>query len=370
MTSPPAAQNALAMCLGELERLGLARPASALVTEYLAALAAENVVDAETAARVAAAYHRLSYGTVESGDLGVGEAVERLEAVTAVIAAMPDATRQDLAERFRSRLQPAMPGEAPLPAPEAAKTSATQTGLEWRSIAVGSELALDLSNDLDSFPRDGSDLASKAKTATGRHNVRIRSLPLETATLVVVALVVAGYALRNGIDQAIGGREAAASGRSPVMAKDVWRHEDYWANNLRRRAQTEAARKRDQSARLAFELLLSDVPHDAGALNDLAWLYLTCDDPAVRDSKRGLTLALRALAISRAPAILDTAAEARFQAGEAGEAVKLEKQALATLPRFAGFEDKTFRTLLQRQLEKFQNAAKSAPSAPPHGPAS
>ena len=132
--------------------------------------------------------------------------------------------------------------------------------------------------------------------------------------------------------------------------------------------QTEAARKHDQSARLAYELLLSDVPRDAGALNDLAWLYLTSDDPAVRDSKRGLELALRALAISRAPAILDTAAEARFQAGQADEAVKLEQEALETLPRFAGFEDKRFWTLLQRQLEKFQNAAKSAHSGmPPSG---
>jgi tetratricopeptide (TPR) repeat protein len=347
VTSPTAAENVLATCLEKLERLGLARPASALVTEYLAALTAENVVDAETAARVAAAYHRLRYGAVDPGDLDVRQAVARLEEAAKAVAAMPDAARHDLAERIGSRLSPWPAGEMP---PAAAQPSVLHTRPDWGAIAIGKELAADLSNDADSFPDEDSALAFKSKAPKRRRDVRIRSWPLETVTLVVVGLIFIGYIFRHGIDEAIGpnAAEAPASGRPPVIARDVWRHDDYWAANLRRRAQTEAAKKRDRTARLAYELLLSDVPRDAGALNDLAWLYLTSDEPAVRDPKRGLELALRALAISRQPSILDTAAEARFQAGQTDEAVKLEQEALESFPRFFGRDDKQFRTLLQR----------------------
>jgi tetratricopeptide (TPR) repeat protein len=369
VTSPTAAENALATGLEKLEQLGLARPASALVTEYLAALTAENVVDAETAARVAATYHRLRYGAVDPGDLDVREAVARLEEAAKAVAAMPDAARHDLAERIGSRLLPATAGETP---PAAAQASVSHTRLDWGTIAIGKELVADLSNDADSFPDEDADSAFKSKAPKRRRDVRIRSWPLETVTLVMVGLILIGYVFRHGIDQAIGpnAAEAPASGRSQVIAQDVWRHDDYWAANLRRRAQMEAAQKRDRTARLAYELLLSGVPRNAGTLNDLAWLYLTSDEPAVRDPKRGLELALRALAISRQPAILDTAAEARFQAGQTDEAVKLEQEALESLPRYFGFDDKQFRTLLQRQLDKFQHGTKPAHSAVPPAPAS
>jgi hypothetical protein len=109
---------------------------------------------------------------------------------------------------------------------------------------------------------------------------------------------------------------------------------------------------------------VADVPRDSVALNNLAWLYLTTSDSSLRNPQRGLELALRAVELSRAPQILDTAAEARFQTGEPAEAVKLEQEAIDTLPRFAGFEDKRFTELLQQHLETFQNAATSgAPAA-------
>ena len=365
MTSPPAAQNSLETCFRELESLGLSRPASVLVTEYLAALAAENVVDPETAERVAAAYHRSRYGVVDPGDLEVREAGTRLEKVAAALAAMSDDARHELADRIRRRLQPITTDISLPPAFIAEQTSATQSGLEPQSPMFGNAFATGPSQDLGLFSDLGSIADSKSKTATSRRGVRIRSLPLETAALLVLALIFAGYFFRHGVDRAIdrNGAESPASGRNHLSARDVWKRDDYWAANLRRRAQAEATRKSDRSARLAYELLLSYAPQDAGALNDLAWLYLTSDEAAVRDSKRGLELALRALTISRTPAILDTAAEAHFQAGQAAEAVKLEQEALHAIPGFPGSEYNQFRTLLERQLEKFQSAEKSASSA-------
>ena len=109
-------------------------------------------------------------------------------------------------------------------------------------------------------------------------------------------------------------------------------------------------------------MLVSEMPKDPDALNNLAWLYLTSDDLSLRNPQRGLELALRAMAISRAAAILDTAAEAYYQTGRADEAVKLEQEALDSLPRLSGFQDTQFVNTLRRQLEKFQNAANSTSS--------
>jgi tetratricopeptide (TPR) repeat protein len=358
VTVPEPDQNVLAARLAELERLILCRPPSTLVTEYLAALAAENVLDADTAGRVTDAYHRLRYGTIGDNDREVHDATDRLQAAALRVAALPEDTRQELAERIRRRLQPAPTVEAASNGSAAVQTSDVGTRLEWQSIVASRQPVSQIANAEDSVPAVEVNHPSSSKDVKARRNVRVGSLPLETATLVVVGLVVAGYVLRGGADQSTEG-SAAASTRAKVFAPDVWRHDDYWAANLRNRAQAEAGQKREQLARLAFELLVSEVPRDAGALNDLAWLYLTSDDLSLRNPQRGLELALRAVAISRSPAILDTAAEARFQNGQPEEAVKLEREALDLYPRFASSMDKRFWAVLERQLEKFQSAAKT-----------
>jgi tetratricopeptide (TPR) repeat protein len=356
---PEPDQNVLAARLAELERLILCRPPSILITEYLAALAAEDVLDADTAGRVTDAYHRLRYGTIGDYDRDVHDAPEWLQAAALRVAALPEETRQGLAERVRRRLQPTPTVEAPSNGSAAVQTSDVGTRLDWQSIVASRQPVSQTAKAVDSVPAVEVNPPSSPKAVKARQSVRVGSLPLETVTLVVVGLIVAGYVLRGGADQSTEG-SAAASTRAKVFAPDVWRHDDYWASNLRNRAQSEAAQKREQSARLAFELLVSEVPRDAGALNDLAWLYLTSDDLSLRNPQRGLELALRAVAISRAPAILDTAAEARFQNGQPEEAVKLEREALDSYSRFASSQDKRFWAVLQRQLEKFESALKTS----------
>jgi tetratricopeptide (TPR) repeat protein len=325
------------------------------MAEYLEALTAERLIDAETSALVCTAYHRLHYGSGDADAVEVRQASERLRDSVVAIGAISDESRNLIAERIRQRLSIAAWGEGP-PLRQDEKES---TDFVPRFDPVGGPSS-DHTGE-QSLPDDHLNQDAESKLSGRRREIRINSIPLETATLVVVGLVVGGYILRGGTDQAIapGGLDAGGSKRAKVVAADVWKHEDYWAANLRRRAQTEAARKREQSARLGFELLISEMPKDAGALNDLAWLYLTSDDLSLRNPQRGLDLALRALAISRAPAILDTAAEARYQTGRADEAVKLEQEALDSLPRYAGFQETQFLATLRRQLEKFQSAAKS-----------
>jgi len=325
------------------------------MAEYLEALTAESVINAETSALVCTAYNRLHYGSVDAEAVEVRQASDRLRDSVVAIGAISDEARGLIAARIRQRLSIAALREGPPPRQDERESTDFVPRFEAIGAVSGDE------SGKRSPPVDHPNQNAVSKISGRRREIRINSIPLETATLVVVGLVVGGYLLRGGTDQAItaGSGEGGGSKRVKVVAADVWKHEDYWAANLRRRAQTEAARKREQSARLGFEMLISEMPKDAGALNDLAWLYLTSDDLSLRNPQRGLDLALRALAISRAPAILDTAAEARYQTGRADEAVKLEQEALDSLPRFAGFQDTQFLATLRRQLEKFRSAAKS-----------
>jgi hypothetical protein len=353
VTLPEISRNELARWLAELESLSLARPTTASMAEYLEAFASAGVIDAKTAALVGAAYNRLRYAGLVPAELEVREASDRLRRAINTFAAHSDEERRLVSERIRQRLATAALAEQPQPAMNEVESADLTTGFDSRDFATGGDSSSQFAN--------AADPDQETRQSKRRREIRISSVPLETATLVVVGLVVAGYILRGGTDRAVspGGAEASGSKRPKVFAADVWRNDDYWAANLRRRAQTEAARKQERTARLGFELLVGETPKDAGALNDLAWLYLTSDDLSLRDPRRGLELALRAVAISRAPAILDTAAEARFQTGCPDEAVKLEKEALDSLPRFSGLQEPQLVSTLRRQLEKFQNAAKS-----------
>jgi tetratricopeptide (TPR) repeat protein len=364
VTPPEISSNELARCLVELESLILVRPATASIAEYLGALASDGVIDAETGTLVVATYNRLRYAGMSPAELEVRQASERLRVSIKALSALPDEERRSIAERIRQKFTAAASRAPLLPGINAAEPAEFAPRFDSRAISSTEDSFGEFAGgaQVSSNIADRPDLP--AKEPTRRRAIRISSIPLETATLVLVGLVVAGYILRGGAEQALSpaASEPTGSKRAKVGAGDVWRNDDYWAANLRRRAETEAARKQERLARLGFELLIGEKPKDAGALNALAWLYLTSDDLSLRDPKRGLDLALRAIAISRVPAILDTAAEARFQTGRPDEAIKLEREALDSLPRLSGFQDKELESTLRRQFKKFQDAAISTSS--------
>jgi len=106
----------------------------------------------------------------------------------------------------------------------------------------------------------------------------------------------------------------------------------------------------DSDAVIAFSRVVSLQPDDAGALNSLAWLLLTSDEPWLRDPVRALELAERAYVLNQEPNITDTLAEAAFQNGDVKRAVALEEDAVRRLPAEVNpdfFED---------QLRKFKAA--------------
>jgi len=360
VTSPAHAQEALEARLQELDRFGLGRPVSVLFTEYLAALVAEAVIDESAVPTISAAYHRARYGTIEPQDRELCDALAQLDAVVRCVSAMPDEVRRQLSERVHSRL-PAT--AAPRAESEASAdflwgspiSNAERQAAAVDGIGVPSAVATKASSKVP--PALDSSEASHA----GRRGLRLRSVRLETAVVAILGLFFAGYFLRYKIDAAIdplGAKNAAARGNRR-SARELWKNEDLWISNLRDRALHDAAIGNDQPACLAFELAVKSAPRDAEALNSLAWLRLTSRDPEVRDSERGLELALRALALNRAPAILDTAAEAYFQAGNVDEAVKLEEEAIRTAPFIPDPNSSQFHALLEEHLREYEGARKS-----------
>jgi Zn-dependent protease with chaperone function len=98
----------------------------------------------------------------------------------------------------------------------------------------------------------------------------------------------------------------------------------------------------------AYESALKLNPLDSQVLNNLAWLYATCDDTAVRRPERALELAQLAEALDPSPHVLDTLAESFFVNGDILAAIHHEQRAIAAA------EDN--RDYYLGQLERFQKA--------------
>jgi Zn-dependent protease with chaperone function len=99
-----------------------------------------------------------------------------------------------------------------------------------------------------------------------------------------------------------------------------------------------------------YERILSVDEHQPVALNNLAWILLVADPVELRDKKRALALAQRAVALERSPVFLDTLAEALYANGFAQEAVETIEEAIA----FAKDNVEYYR----RQLLKFTGEIK------------
>jgi len=98
----------------------------------------------------------------------------------------------------------------------------------------------------------------------------------------------------------------------------------------------------------AYERAITLEPHNHRVLNNLAWLYATCDVERFRDPKRAVELAKTAALILEAPHILDTLAESYYAIGKYKEAITAEQRALDM--------DKKNSSYYRKQLEKFKEA--------------
>ncbi|MFO7752767.1 MAG: M48 family metalloprotease [Desulfobacteraceae bacterium] len=101
-----------------------------------------------------------------------------------------------------------------------------------------------------------------------------------------------------------------------------------------------------EEARGAWENVLRIDPENLHALNNLAWLYATCEDKSLRNGKKALELSKKALEISREAFVLDTYAEACYVNNDMGNAVKAAKEALSKA-------DSSKVTYYKQQLSRF-----------------
>ncbi|WP_041273803.1 M48 family metallopeptidase [Desulforapulum autotrophicum] len=97
----------------------------------------------------------------------------------------------------------------------------------------------------------------------------------------------------------------------------------------------------------AYENVLKIAPRNLHALNNLAWLLVTCKDDSFQDPERAFTLAQRALEVDRPAHVLDTYAEACWRNGLSREALKASMEALEKA------EDR--RKYYLAQVQRFKN---------------
>jgi len=98
-------------------------------------------------------------------------------------------------------------------------------------------------------------------------------------------------------------------------------------------------------AKEAYERVLLLGGEQPIALNNLAWLLVTVPDEGLRDPKRALVLAERAVAIERSPTFLDTLAEAYYVNGSVQKAIDTINEAIALESGDDGY--------YRKQLERF-----------------
>jgi hypothetical protein len=387
MESRQVGRSGLERGLAELQALGLVRPANVLLSEYLFALTAEDVLDVATAERVSAAYNRAKYSVAADDYPDVREAVASLDRVAQRLAAQSPQDRQQIAKRIQDRIptQPAEQlaereteslagGSKTAPPPQRSPQSArrhqdTRSGVEQ---AICSLESSDTNGPLAS--------PAAAPPATGK---RSRSPRISLALAAVAALVtfIGGYFFRDAVNKLpVVGTDGASYGSEEPGARDPWKDLELWLNGIRSPADEEARSRQDDRAkcaipvslvrrcgaldRLGYELGIAYEPNNASVLNDLASMYL--EDRT--NPKRALELAKRALDLTRKTAFLDTAAEAQYRCGNVREAIRLEQESLTKTVASAG-DDQEFRQYRESQLKKFQDAeqirtAAQAPLSP------
>ena len=104
----------------------------------------------------------------------------------------------------------------------------------------------------------------------------------------------------------------------------------------------------------AYEQSLRLNPDNPYALNNLAWLYATCEDETFRDAEKALALAKKAAGLKGAPHIFDTLAESYYVNGQFEMALLAGTRALETATTNRGY--------YQNQVKKFKDAVKNGKS--------
>jgi tetratricopeptide (TPR) repeat protein len=104
-----------------------------------------------------------------------------------------------------------------------------------------------------------------------------------------------------------------------------------------------------EGVKFAYEKAIALGLNDPHVLNNLAWLYATCEIESLRNPARALNLAKLAAQIEPSSYVYDTLAESYFVNGMYPQAIEAGERALKLA--------KDNRSYYKKQLEKFRKAA-------------
>jgi Zn-dependent protease with chaperone function len=113
------------------------------------------------------------------------------------------------------------------------------------------------------------------------------------------------------------------------------------------------SRKDYESVKFAYEKAIELKLNDPHVLNNLAWLYATCEVESLRNPERALTLAKLAAQMAPSSYVFDTLAESYFVNGMYPEAIEAAERALKLA--------KDNHAYYRGQLDRFKSALKAHP---------
>ncbi|MEJ2222017.1 MAG: M48 family metalloprotease [Desulfobacterales bacterium] len=178
----------------------------------------------------------------------------------------------------------------------------------------------------------------------GIHNRKVKkSIGFFLAGMLLIGVL--GYQLNLGVI----GDKLNQNFIEKVIARELQKSPDN-PNLYRLLGDLYYNRKDYEGVKYAYEKALELRLQDPHVLNNLAWLYATCEIQSLRDPARALNLAKLAVQIEPSSYIFDTLAESYFVNGKHQEALVAAEQALKLA--------KNNRSYYRKQIEKFRKAAK------------
>ncbi len=339
--------------LNRIERVGVSKPDSCLLSDYLQFLADHGLLARESAPRIEELYYQSRYGGSVGDQQLIARTTAELESTLARLSELNASELAELTEKLSSKYSTVRNDTVVLAVPPPAELPTAPS----------------LSSHIE--PEQLDDPHARFRERRSSRVVRIWSTVAIGLLLWTFAVLTAAYFGHDQIQKAFtsitsGDSKPArrANPRSRRNSRTGWLNnrrisiladKDAGSRRGRLRLLAEEHLRRDEYAEAfyIYERLVARNPEVPDYKNTLAWILLTPSNGWYRDPVRAIELAEEAVAADPNPAYLDTLAEAVHQNGDSQRAVELEERALASNPEL---RDLAF---LQRQLEKFRKAVES-----------
>jgi tetratricopeptide (TPR) repeat protein len=176
----------------------------------------------------------------------------------------------------------------------------------------------------------------------GRHNTKVKkSIAIYLVSLLLLGAL--GYQLNIGMS----GNRLTSHLYERAILEQIKKHPDN-ADLFSLQGKVYFNRKNWPGVLEAWEKSLAINPDNAEVLNNLAWVYATCEDQQYRNPDRALAMATLAVRLENQPHIWDTLAESYYVNEMYSKAIEAGQMALDLAQDNRGY--------YEEQLDKFKRA--------------